>query len=91
MQLVKAQLDAFDKKVRSVYGGDTVSSFAQLQGLGWYNIVTLASIIQKEERNKSNQPTIAGIFLRRLSIGMRLDADITLCYYYKRAYELCTP
>lgn len=31
VQLVKAQLDTFGKKVRSVYGGDMVSSFAQLQ------------------------------------------------------------
>jgi cell division protein YceG involved in septum cleavage len=40
----------------------------------------LASVVQKEERIVTNQPTIAGLFLRRLQLGMRIDADITLCY-----------
>ncbi len=89
-QLVKVQLDTFADRVWSVYG-DQVSWFMETQWLDRYDVVTLASVIQKEERNKTNQPTIAGIFLRRMSIGMRLDADITLCYYYKRPYDICSP
>lgn len=89
-QLVKVQLDTFAERVWSVYG-DQVAWFVQAQWLDRYDVVTLASVVQKEERNKDNQPTIAGIFLRRMSIGMRLDADITLCYYYKRPYDLCSP
>lgn len=90
MQLVKVQLDTFAERVWSIYG-DKVPWFMQAQWLDRYDVVTLASVVQKEERNATNQPTIAGIFLRRMSIGMRLDADITLCYYYKRPYELCDP
>lgn len=90
MQLVKAQLDTFQQKIWSHYG-DSVPLFTQSQWLSWYEIVSLASVVQKEERSKANQPTIVGIFLRRLSMGMRLDADITLCYYYKKSYDLCTP
>jgi len=56
-----------------------------------YQILTLASVIEKEEKAATNKPTVAGIFLKRLSIGMRLDADITLCYGLKTGYETCTP
>lgn len=49
-----------------------------------YQLLTLASVIEKEERKTGNKPTVAGIFLKRLSIGMRLDADITLCYGLKQ-------
>lgn len=36
-----------------------------------------------------NKPIIAGIFLNRLEKGMRLDADITLCYGLKFTYDQC--
>lgn len=54
-------------------------------------MVTLASIIEKEERSQSNKPTIAGIFLNRIENNMRIDADITLCYGLHQGYEKCTP
>jgi UPF0755 protein len=59
--------------------------------LGRYNIITLASVIEKEERSDSNKPTIAGVFLNRIQKDMRLDADITLCYGLFVGYESCTP
>jgi UPF0755 protein len=51
----------------------------------------LASVVEKEERNTKNKPTVAGIFINRLANGMRLDADITLCYGLHEAYETCIP
>lgn len=51
----------------------------------------MASIIEKEERNNTNKPIIAGIFLNRIQSDMRIDADITLCYGLKTGYESCTP
>ena len=32
-----------------------------------YGILTLASIIENEEKNKDNKPIIAGIFVNRLN------------------------
>ena len=51
----------------------------------------MASIIEKEERNDANKATVAGIFYKRLTGGMKLDADITLCYGLHTTYETCTP
>jgi len=54
-------------------------------------MLILASVVEKEERNTKNKPTVAGIFFNRLANGMRLDADITLCYGLHEPYETCTP
>ncbi|MCX6825195.1 MAG: endolytic transglycosylase MltG [candidate division SR1 bacterium] len=80
-QLVYVQLETFNTRVRS-----KVSSPSD-----WYKDIILASILEKEERNIKNKPTVAGIFLKRLEIGMALDADITLCYGLKTSYTSCTP
>ena len=56
-----------------------------------YAIIILASIIEKEERNSANRPTVAGVFVNRLDRDMLLGADITLCYGLQQPYELCTP
>ena len=54
-----------------------------------YNALILASIIENEEKNTENKPTIAGIFINRLQKGMRLDADVSLCYGLKITYDKC--
>jgi len=95
--LVRVQLDTFDKRVRQTIQDDLSSFYRRLAqdfpavDMDWYDIMTLASVVQKEERIAANQPTIAGIFLRRMQLGMRIDADITLCYGLKQPYSVCTP
>lgn len=97
IELVSLQLKAFQEKVAKPYQSQIDAFSSSLQekwfsfSLWWYNIVTLASIIEKEERNNTNKPIIAGIFLNRIQSDMRIDADITLCYGLKTGYESCTP
>jgi UPF0755 protein len=43
-------------------------------------IVTLASIIERETKTDEERPTVAGVFLNRLEIGMALQADATAQY-----------
>lgn len=97
-QLVLLQIRAFDDKVWSVYK-DTFASMSQRLNQAGYNNVSLslyemlilATVVEKEERNQSNRPTIAGVFLNRLESRQRIDADITLCYGLDQGYESCTP
>ncbi len=49
---------------------------------GWtiHEVVTLASIVEREAVVASERPIIAGVFINRLEAGMKLDADPTVQY-----------
>jgi UPF0755 protein len=44
------------------------------------DVVTLASIVEKETGKASERRTVAGVYCNRLRIGMKLDADPTVVY-----------
>jgi len=50
------------------------------QGLTVYQAVTLASIVQREAVRDEESPLIASVYLNRLKIGMKLEADPTVQY-----------
>lgn len=53
------------------------------------DVINLASIVEKEERDPSQRPTVAGILKKRLDEGWMIGADITVCYPYELTAEEC--
>jgi UPF0755 protein len=52
-------------------------------GMNLQDVVTLASIVEKETGLAEERPTIASVFLNRLKKGMRLESDPTVIYGIK--------
>ena len=93
-QLIRLQLEAYQKKIVNKYQFEKTKH--QIKSdynitLSSYQLLILASIIEKEEKNQTNKPTIAGLFYNRLGQQMRIDADISLCYGLHQPYAQCTP
>jgi len=65
----------FDEKVT-----DQMRQDAKKTGLTWGEVVTLASIVEREGRSDEDRPSIAGILLKRLKADWPLQADATLQY-----------
>ncbi len=58
---------------------DLRASFAQ-RGLSTYQAIILASIVEREASNQTDREQVAQVYLRRLAIGMKLEADPTAFY-----------
>ena len=65
----------FDTQVTSQMRADASAS-----GLTLYQVVTLASIVEREAVHDDERPTIASVYLNRLNLSMKLEADPTTQY-----------
>jgi UPF0755 protein len=52
-----------------------------------YDLLTLASIVEKESGLAAERPAIAGVFIRRLQQGWRLETDPTVIYGLGDAFD----
>ncbi len=69
----------FQQYYSVVQKNNLVAGFAS-HGLNLYEGITLASIVQRESGNKTDQPQVAQVFYSRLASGMTLGSDVTYQY-----------
>ena len=74
-KIVDRLLTQFDQQVTTQMRSD-----ASATGLSLYQVITLASIVQREGVHDDELSTIASVYLNRLAINMNLDADPTTQY-----------
>jgi UPF0755 protein len=60
-------------------------------GMTEHDVVTLASILEKEAAGSADRATIAGILKNRIKTGMRLQVDAPFLYEYKIGQSQLTP
>ncbi len=73
--VTEAMLSNFDKKLTSGMREDI-----ERQGKSIYEVITLASIVEREAGNAGEMPAIASVFHNRLKVGQPLQSDATVNY-----------
>ena len=62
------------------FWSDSRKQKASALGMSQSEVATLASIVESESQMNDERPTIAGVYINRLNIGMLLQADPTVVY-----------
>jgi len=75
----RAAVEAMVKRFEQVWQPEWNDKLQQM-ALSRHDIVTLASIVEKEAKLPAERPVIAAVYLNRLRAGMKLQADPTVQY-----------
>jgi UPF0755 protein len=79
-ELVRAMIDRFQKVLTP-----ELRAQAATHGLTVRQLVTLASIVEKETARPEERPIVAAVYSNRLRLGMGLQCDPTVIYALQKA------
>jgi UPF0755 protein len=78
--IVRLMTDAFDRAL-----SPDLRASARARGLSIRQLVTLASIVEKETAKPEERPLVASVYENRLRIGMSLQCDPTVIFALEQA------
>jgi UPF0755 protein len=84
---IRRMLKNFEGKIT-----EDILTATEAQGKTLFEVLTMASIIEKEVRSLEDKKIVSGILWKRIAHGMRLQVDATIVYvregnYYKVTFD----
>lgn len=83
-EILKIMVKTFNEQMVS----SGVQKTCQERGLKLQNVVNMAAMVELEAVFPEEQPRIAGVFLKRLEIGMPIQSDTTVQYLFDKQKEV---
>ncbi|SNU96528.1 putative aminodeoxychorismate lyase [Megamonas hypermegale] len=74
-QIMQIMADNFDRRVNA-----QMREKAKEENLSVFELITMASLVEKEAKFAEDRPIIANVFFKRLADGMMLQSDATIQY-----------
>lgn len=85
--VIRAMLDQYQTEVGPLDLDAAATALSARYGIevDAYDVLTMASIVEREAVTDEQRPQVASVFYNRLAAGMRLQSDATLTYSLGRA------
>ncbi len=80
-EIIARMLDAFAQKVLPVYENSGTGKTLD-------EVITMASVVEREAANDEERSNVASVFYNRLKIGMKLESCATVQYILKERKEV---
>jgi len=84
-EMIEHLTDVFDNKTKDLLSNEYLSK----SGLTTEEALIFASILERETSAESDRPVVAGILIKRLQEGMKIDADATTQYVVANRDNSC--
>lgn len=79
-QIVKMMLNTFKTKIWPLWQNNKALKGSPKARFNFHQVLSMASIIEKETKIQDEMPTISSVYYNRLQKKMRLQADPTVLY-----------
>ncbi len=85
-EILEACVKQFDMETRAA----GIVKSAEERGMKIFDVVNIASMVELEAVYREEQPRIAGVFLKRMEVGMPIQSDTTIQYILGEQKEIVT-